>query len=251
MAEPNKNTQGALDCTSQAILKNDAILAGGLILAALVFGLFFYNARSSHRTLEVIGSATKSYQSDIIKWNMTLNRTTGLTNTNAGYVQMEKDLQALKDFLKQAGINESEIAIQPVNTTSLTDRDGKQTGFDLSQDITVITKNVDKVEKLALNPKNLYEKGIVVQRSSINYFFSDLPPIKRELLSLATKDARARGEQIAKTAGVSLGKMSYARTGVFSITEPYSNSDHYYGEYNTSTRKKDVTITMEVGFRLD
>lgn len=61
-------------------------------------------------------------------------------------------------------------------------------------------------------------------------------------------DTRRRAEEIAKNSGMSIEKMVSARAGVFQITEPYSTEVTDYGVYSTSTREKDVTVTVTASF---
>ena len=44
---------------------------------------------------------------------------------------------------------------------------------------------------------------------------------------------------------------STARAGVFQITEPYSTEVSGMGMYNTSTRRKEITVTVHASFALD
>ena len=74
--------------------------------------------------------------------------------------------------------------------------------------------------------------------------------IKRELLAEATKDARKRAEEIAANSEATIDKINSARSGVFQITEPYSTEVSDYGIYSTSTRIKDITVTVHVSFTL-
>ena len=41
-----------------------------------------------------------------------------------------------------------------------------------------------------------------------------------------------------------------ARAGVFQITEPYSTEVSDYGVHNTSTRVKEITVTVHATFLL-
>ncbi len=230
--------------------RSSLILAAGIIMASLIFGLFFYATRTTQGTLRVIGSATQSYTSDVIKWRMSIGKVVSQDNAKAGYVQLDKDLDTLKEFLKAGGVKDSEISTQPITSYPTYNNQGQQTGYNLQQNIFIISKDVEKIEKMALSPKALYEKGIVLQNANISYFFSNLPSIKKDLLAKATQDALGRAGEIAKNAHVTLGKMESARTGVFTITEPYSSEENTYGGYNTATRTKDVTITMYVNFYL-
>lgn len=42
------------------------VLSLGLILAALVFGLFFYGARGNRETIQVVGSASRRFTAGVL-----------------------------------------------------------------------------------------------------------------------------------------------------------------------------------------
>lgn len=221
-----------------------------IILASIIFGLFFYASRANKETISVIGTATKRYESDIIKWRVTITRFADLKDMKTGYDQLQKDQVALVDLLKTNGVNSTDITIQPIISDQKYDRNGQQTGFTLRQIIFVISKDIPKVEKLALNPKFIIDKGIIMDSATIEYYFSNLPEIKRELLALATQDAKKRAEEIAKNAGVKLKNLISARSGIFQINEPFSTEVQSYGVYNTATRQKDINITLNATYTL-
>ncbi|HQB98599.1 MAG TPA: SIMPL domain-containing protein, partial [Candidatus Cloacimonadota bacterium] len=60
------------------------------------------------------------------------------------------------------------------------------------------------------------------QNSRLEYLYTKLPDLKKELLAAATEDALARAKEISGSANSKLGKMREARAGVFQITEPFS-----------------------------
>lgn len=221
-----------------------------IIIAAFIFGLFFYASRSSKETISVIGTATKRYESDIIKWRVTITRFADIKDMKTGYELLQKDELSLVELLKTNGVDSSDITIQPIISEQKYDRNGQQTGFTLRQIIFVISKDLPKVEKLALNPKFIIDKGIIMDSATIEYYFSNLPEIKRELLALATQDAKKRALEIAKNAGVKLNKLISARSGIFQINEPYSTEVQSYGVYNTATRQKDINITLNATYTL-
>jgi hypothetical protein len=228
-----------------------ALLIGvSLIISALIFGIFFYNARSSVNTINVVGMATKRFDSDIVKWRITIGRNTGLGDVTKGYSLIQNDLQFLKKLLSEKGLSERETSIQPINTMSNYSREGEVSGYNIQQSIFVITSNLSAVEEIALNPAALIEKGIILQNSDLEYFYSKLSDIKMELLAEATKDAQKRAEEIAKNSNVHLGNVTNLRVGVFQITEPFSTEVSDYGMYNTRTKQKDITVTVRASFKI-
>jgi hypothetical protein len=230
---------------------NYAIVIGVcLVIAALVFGIFFYQARIADKTIAVVGSATKRFSSDIVKWRITLSRDTGLTDVASGYARTQEDLGFLKGLLVQKGIAESDITIQPINTMSRYGDRGGVVGYMLQQNVFVITSKIEAIEDLALNPSVLTERGAVLQNSGLEYFYSKLADIKSELLAEAAKDAQRRAEEIAKSSGIALGRVASLKSGVFQITEPFSTEVSDYGMYNTQTKQKDITVTVRATFKL-
>jgi hypothetical protein len=74
--------------------------------------------------------------------------------------------------------------------------------------------------------------------------------LKHSLLGAATSDAQRRAAEIAKSTAASVGDILTARAGVFQITEPYSTEVSGMGMYNTSTRRKEITVTVRADFVL-
>lgn len=231
--------------TAHAIL-----LSVSVVVAALVFGIFFYNARSSDDTINVVGMATKRFDSDIVKWRITIGRNTGLNDISNGYWLIQNDLQFLKKLFTEKGLQEKELTIQPINTLSNYSREGQISGYNLQQGVFVITSNIAAVEDIALNPTSLIDKGIILQNSNLEYFYSKLSDIKLELLAEATKDAQKRAFEIARNSNVHLGNVTSLRVGVFQITEPFSTEVSDYGMYNTQTKQKDITVTVRAAFKI-
>ncbi len=225
------------------------IIGLSLILSATVFGQFFYKSRQNN-TIKVVGSATKTYESDIVKWRITLERQAGAGDSRTAYLLIKNDFQTVWETLLAAGIRETEITVQPVNKHPIYNNMGEFTGYKLQQTIMVISESIAKVEKLALNPDPLSARGVILESSQLEYYISRLPEIKQELLAMATQDARKRAVEIARNSGGKIGKLASARAGVFQITEPYSTEVSDYGIYSTATKKKDITITVSALFYL-
>ena len=230
---------------------NAVILGIAIVVAFLVFGIFFYSARRSDNTVAVVGAATTRFDSDIVKWRITLSRTSDEKVMAAGYRMLQGDVEALRNLLKAKGIEEKEIMAQPINSDRVYGPQGQTSTFNIQQTLIVITSNIAAVEELALNPLVLVESGVILQHSNLEYLNSKLAELKMKLLSEATKDARKRAEEIAGSSGASLGPVSSLRAGVFQINEPFSNEVSDYGMYNTQAKVKDITVTVRAEFRIE
>lgn len=226
------------------------ILSLGIVVSAFVFGLFFYASRPQDRTIRTTGLATQSIESDVIKWRITLTRTSAASTMRAGYAQVKEDLESLLHQLDQAGVKREEINIQPVNPQPVYSGSGAISNYQIQQPLFIVSSNVGAVEMVALNPASIVERGGILQFSSIEYFSTRLPELKRALLGDATEDAKRRAEGIAQVSGLKIGRLMSARAGVFQITEPYSAEVGGMGMYNTSTRKKDVSVTVNAVYEV-
>jgi hypothetical protein len=227
-----------------------SILWLSLVVGAVRLGAFHYQGRQGQTTLGVTGSATRPFDSDVIKWRVQLARSVAGADMKSAYAQLRGDLQLLMAELAAAGIADSSITERPVSSQPIFDREGRSGGYRLVQEVLVISRDIPALERLAVNPAALMDKGVMLDNSYVEYHDSKIADLKRDLLATATLDARRRAERIASTTGSRLSKMRAAGSGVFQINEPYSNSVDDYGVYSASTRKKEITITVHAEFGL-
>ncbi|MDY6915437.1 MAG: SIMPL domain-containing protein [Candidatus Cloacimonadota bacterium] len=225
------------------------ILSIGIILAAMVFGMFFYASRADKNTIRVVGYATESFTADKIKWDFSLSANVNDVNDiEAGYIILQKKLQTFKQIWEKQDISYIDMNISPVNVNKQYGEQGKIVGNRFEQRIYIISEELDKLEELSINPHIFIENGIAFERTRLEYFSSELQEIKKQLLSAATINARERALKIASANGSKVGKLKTARAGVFQITEPYSTKISGYGIHSTSTREKNIKVTVTCTF---
>ena len=230
--------------------KEALVLSLGMVVAAMIFGFFFYESRDSGKTVKIVGTGTRGFNSDIIKWRLAIGRYVSPTEVTSGYVKVAKDVQAVSEELIKKGLAKEEMIIQSVLTQPSYGNSGNVTGYTIQQGITVTSRDMSAVEKLAFNPGEILREGMILLNSNVEYYFSDLGGIKKELIAAAVKDARARAEVMAKNSGTRIKGIQSARVGVFQITEPYSAEVTDTGIYNVNTKRKDVTVTIQAVFNL-
>lgn len=228
--------------------KTASILAVGIIIAAFVWGAFFISARNE-QSIRVVGQGVKTVTSDLIKWNMTINKTTNVAYRSEGPSWIQEDLTKLKKYLASNGIEEKDILVEPVSSYANYGNNGV-TGYNFSQRVEVKSDDIDKIEKLALDNKALAKQDIYLQYSDLEYFVSNLAELKAEMLALATVDAKARAEEIAKSSGNKICSLLSAKTGVFQIRKPLSMDVSDYGIYNTSSKEKEIAVTVNATFKI-
>lgn len=232
-----------------AFLIPAVVLATGIAVAALIFGLFFHSSRSRVDTIQVTGAATQSFTSDIAKWRVTLTRQVPDFEMSTGYERLRQDIESFSARLESAGIPRSEIAVLPVTTQPYWGREGVREGYMLNQSLYVLSPSPETLEELARDPGTLLAGGAMLESSMLEYYYSGLDSLKHSLLAAATRDAKARAQEIAGADdGVTLGNLQSARAGVFQITEPYSTETSGMGMFSTSTRDKEITVTVHAVF---
>ena len=163
---------------------------------------------------------------------------------------MQGDVDKFRNHLTQQGFEAKEIQLNPASTNAITDNYGNVVSYKVQQSLVITSNKLDKVEQIALNPQVFNQLGITYDNSYLGYFYTKLPDLKKALLSEATQDAVARAKEISSAAKTRLGKMYFARAGVFQITEPYSTEVSDYGIYSTATRSKHISVTLTAEFNL-
>ena len=228
-------------------LKESHTLGISIVVASLILGLFFYNSRSSEDIIRITGAATKPFESDMIKWKMSIVRAVNPSGVQEGYQLIAHDTEALVKQLIGAGLPEASITLQPVNAEREYGQSGV-TGYRIQRAVSVISEQLDSVEKIALNPGQFIKEDLLFEYSRLEYFYSGIDELKKALLAEATRDARSRAEEIAQSMGRGINTIQSARAGVFQIREPYSTEVQDYGIYNSTSRKKDITVTVHAEF---
>ncbi len=225
-------------------------LSAAVVIAATIFGVFHYKSREEQSSISVVGMASRGFDSDIVKWQLSVVRNVSTQNLPQGYSQLRNDITAVVEDLAVRGIARDNITVQPLNTNPIYEPQGI-TGYRIQQSLTVVSDSLSLIEDLALNPESIAAKGIIIEFSNLQYYYSKVDSLKVELLGEATRDARRRAQEIASVSDVSVGAIQTARAGVFQITEPYSTDVAPGGIYNTASRQKDIRVTAHVTFSLD
>jgi uncharacterized protein len=239
------------------------IIAGIAAVAAILCFWLLANAYKykfkSNETISVTGLAEKDFVSDQIVW--TGNYSRKMMDLKSAYTLLKEDEGKIKNYLAGKGVADSEMVFSAVTIdkdfTAKYDADGKNlgsefTGYNLKQDVTVDSKNIEKVEKISREVTELIQNGIEFNSSSPSYYYTKLSELKLDLLAKASADAKQRAETIAKNSGSSLGKIKKATMGVFQITGKNSNEDYSYGgAFNTSAKNKTASITTKIDYAVD
>ena len=115
------------------------LLGLSIIVASFIFGYFFYQSRATRDYVQVVGAATRGFESDIVKWNITFEENTDLINIREGYRNIQEKRDRLIYILKDNGVSEDDININPINIQKRWDRNGEVVGYSLNQSLFIIS----------------------------------------------------------------------------------------------------------------
>lgn len=228
------------------------ILGASLIIAATIASLTFYRIRALDNTLSVTGSTKERVTADTAKWGVDIERIVFEGELAQGYEGVTADAKKVKQFFIKQGFAESEITIAPITTgeyyTGSGDNQVRKTM--VRQNISVSTKNVNVVESASQNAVLLAQQNIRFSPQQPQYLISNLPELRVKLIGKAIEDAKKRAESIASAMGQYVGRMKSANNGVVQVMAPDSTAVSDYGEYDTSTKEKDVMLSVKAIFTL-
>ena len=232
-------------------MKNSSAVVLGvfIVIAFGVLGWFFKQSRETQQTVKVVGYATEEFESNVVKWSVSLSERVSLNGIQEGYNVMAGKLEDFKTQWEKTGIETSEFKVFPINVNREYGQNGHN-GYTLNQRIYIVSNDIEKVEQLAIDPKLFVERGVTFDNSTMEFFSTELDEIKKQLLGKATENARERAEEIISATDLKVDKLISARSGVFQITEPYSTEVAGYGVHNTSSSEKNIKVTVSAEFSL-
>lgn len=223
----------------------------GIIVAALIIAWGFGNIQDNSETITVKGYAEKLIKSDYAVWRITINaRTFTLAET---YSLLVRNKKRIKEFLLQNGFENDKITESSLNNFTLYDysNTGDQIGvkgYQMSQDLSVTSKDLDKIKNLSLSINNLLSEGIDFVSNPPEYYISDIGKYKIEMLGEALRDAQARAQAIAGSVGNKVGGLKSARQGIFQITAPNSTEISDWGINDVSSIEKSIKSVVDATF---
>jgi hypothetical protein len=221
-------------------------IGGGLMQVGSGF------ASRSSDGITVTGSAKTSATADNAVWvlNVSLSSPTVATAVK----KVDADVAALSQYLTAGGIPAKGLTLGAVATFANEEFvNGNTTGRILSyratREVTVRSTDVQLVAKLSQGIGSLLATGINANNYGPQYYISNLPELRPQLMAEAMKDAKARAEALTKAVGGNIGSLVNVKAGPIQITTPDSTMTADYGAYDTTTIEKTVTATVSVTFK--
>ena len=226
-----------------------------VVIASLVFGWFYSNAKKGDDAITVTGSAKRRITSDLVIWSAGVSQQA--PQLADAYKSLADNVPRIKQYLLSKGIPENQMTVSSISSVTLKgkDSDGNETneitGYSLSQSIEVRSNDVQKIAQIARESTELLNQGILLESAAPKYYYTAIGDLKIEMLGEAAKDAKERASKIAQSTGNSIGSVRSAKMGVLQITAADSTDVSDYGVYDTSTIEKDMTAVVNVSFAVN
>jgi hypothetical protein len=223
--------------------------------------------KPEQRTIRVTGSAKKRIVSDLAQWEATLE--THAPDRTTAYKQLHEQTDKAIDFLKSEGFKPDEIRPQSasfeeefdtVEETKVTPGTNVPTttekkifkGYVTRQAITIQSADIARIDRASREITSLLEQGVSITSEPPQYFYTRLGELKVEMLAAAGKDARARADNILKSAGdAAIGKLITADMGIININPANSTQTSEEGNNDTSSIEKDIITIVHAEFELE
>ncbi|MBF1149152.1 MAG: SIMPL domain-containing protein, partial [Cloacibacterium normanense] len=177
-----------------------AVASLGFIIGLGLLGSAIKNRNKSENTISVTGLGTKKFTSDLITWSGNFSRNS--FELKQAYDALSNDRKIIENYLISKGIPKNEIVFSAVDIQKqynyVSDANGSShqtfAGYQLTQSVSLESKDVAKIENLSRNITEIINLGIEFTSSRPNYFYTKLAEVKQEMIANATKDAKERAE---------------------------------------------------------
>ena len=226
-------------------------LSAGLIFSAMLATSAWVKIKNS-QFITVKGSTHKNIESDLVIWQGNYS-VEAVALLEAQHL-LRADRGRVEQFLIGNGITNfvfAPITIEEVKA-SLKDATGwvrqRTAGYRLSQIVRVESGDLDRLDRLDTAP--LVEQGMIFTTEPPQFLYTRAGEAKVEMLADATRDARARAEQIATQGDRTIASLHDADMGVFQITPRHATRTSWEGESDTTSRWKTITAVVTATFLL-
>ena len=219
------------------------------------------------RTIKVVGSAKKRIHSDLIEWAAVIEARA--VDRTTAYKNLRDHRDKAVAFIAAQGVKATEIqpqsatfeeefnvdvefkmlpgATEPIKLEKKTPK-----GFVTRETIIVRSNDVAVVEKASRNITSLLEQGVSVTSHAPSYFYTKLGDLKVEMLAAAGRDARARADNILKSAGgAAIQRLRKTNMGIININPANSTETSHEGNNDRSSFEKDIITIVRAEFELD
>ncbi|HET8885548.1 MAG TPA: SIMPL domain-containing protein [Salinimicrobium sp.] len=234
------------------------IFAVAIVLAAFFLGNAYVERATPNGTVNVTGSGSQDFTSDLIVWEGRFVRMN--KDLKTAFDELNRDKALVQKYLSDNGIAPENIVFNSVQTEERRQQQYQNgnyigsefLGYELSQTVKIESADVNHIEEVAREITELLNQGVQFHSMPPRYYYKKIADLKIELISQATEDAHLRAQKIAGNSGSDLGELKSADLGVFQITGQNSGEDYSWsGAFNTADKNKTATITVRLSYEID
>jgi uncharacterized protein len=229
-------------------------LAAGLVLSSMLGTTAWVKIKNS-QFITSKGSTRKNVKSDLVVWNGSF--TTEAPTLLEAQQKLKSDAGKVAEFLSANDVTNlvfKPIAIEEIQASVSNETNGgsisrqETIGYRLTQKVRVESDDVERMAQLDTTP--LVEQDVLFTTEPPQFLYTKVAEEKIEMLADATKDARARAEQIAAQGSRSIANLHDAEMGVFQITPLHESDTSGDGMNDTSSLDKTITAVVTATFLL-
>lgn len=198
----------------------------GLVLGGWVLGSEIKAMKMADRYVTVKGLVERTVKSDRAIWAVSF-KTAG-DDLSSVFAKSEADKSTVLTFFADQGIGADEVSTGQIRVADKQTQEYggpqiKGSRYIVTQTVTVSSNDVDKLSRAGGKTADLVRAGVVLagsqngQQDRIVYKFSGLNALKPDMITEATRNARASADRFAADSGSQVGSIRSANQGVFSI----------------------------------
>jgi uncharacterized protein len=228
------------------LIISSLLIAAGLAASGFFIGEGISGRNSGRRIISVKGLSEKEVPASIAIWNVSYSASGN--DLNQINTKLGDSTKAVLAFLKSAGFDEKEMAVQPPslhdNSTDARDKDtpAPPERFSANQSVLLRTAKVDLIKPALASASNLMISGVLLSGGSQpNYIYNQLNEIKPGMIQEATKNARIAADQFSRDSQTALGKLRNASQGWFQV----ENRDA------ATPERKTVRVVVDVEYEVN
>lgn len=205
-----------------------AIMAVGIMCLGWFVKAGIDNFANKDRHVTVKGLAEREVPADKVTWSIG-TKVTG-NDLPMLYESINMQTDKIRKFLKQNGLDEKEITVNPPTINDLEAREwgdnNKSFRYIVSTTITVATGKVEQVNKAIFRQAELLKQGVAIDNSNAQYEYASFQQMKPEMMAEAIKNAQKTAEQFAEASNARLGDIQTAGQGQFEIDNRDENTPY-------------------------
>ena len=205
-----------------------ALIALGIVCLGWLVKAGIDDFANKDRKVTVKGLAEREVPADKVTWSIG-TKVTG-NDLPMLYESLNTQTDKIKRFLRQNGLDDKEITVNPPSVSDLEAREwgdnNKNFRYIISTTITVATNKVEQVNKTIFKQAELLKQGVAIEESHPQYEYASFQQMKPEMMAEAIKNAQKTATQFAEASESELGQIQTAGQGQFEIEDRDQNTPY-------------------------